>query len=166
MKMIIALALAVFTIEASAANVTAQVKELAQYSYGVKSWKVRGKTADEMLTDFSLRVSRMDKDEFKLVNFPREIPSAEDGGVQAGLCKFPQAVDLIVAEARTKDNEDAGREEIEKIWAAARKLKDAGLKFGYTTSGSSNCGVMWTDPLIIDVKNNLIWQIFLVGGPC
>lgn len=167
MKLALAVCFALASTSAFAANTNALVKDLARYAYSSKSWKVKGKNAHEMLTDFALRISGMDKDEFKLVNFPREIPNAEESGVsETGLCKFPQAIDLIISEAESKNNGDLDRATVEKIWAAARKLKDAGLKFGYTTSGSSVCGVTWTDPLIIDEENNTIWEIFLVGGGC
>lgn len=167
MKFAFAICLALASVSAAAANTNALVKDLAQYAHSSKSWKVKGKNASEMLTDFALRVTGMDKDQFKLVHFPREIPNAEEVGVgETGLCKFPQAIDLILSEAENKNNGNIDRATIEKIWAAARKLKEAGLKFGYTTSGSSVCGVTWTDPLIIDEKTNTIWEIFLVGGPC
>ena len=183
MKQILVLTLAfnLMTVSAIAA-VKEDVIQLASLAMGHRVNVARGKTHQEVLTHFfeaETGEAEMTFKEFGDMDYGDEV----DYGFTSTASAIKMG-DFAIGflEEQIQNYEDMGDEadqrrvkemkaqifDIEKKWAGLiKKLEKQGVKFGYSGFGPGYCGVSFVELLIIDEKEDKVYEVFLSeSGEC
>lgn len=145
------------------------VDQLQPYVYVITSSKVNGDSVQEMLRDYAIRVNRVEEEEFSIKNY--EYPGDDETYGQYGLARVDQVLDDIMGIYEQYNDHSSGEKPAEArkvVKKVLKQLQGAGVLMGYTSDGGAVCGITFTSPLIIDMKNKTIYELILVGsgGEC
>lgn len=163
----------------STSALEAQVEKLGKLGYGYDVFHVGGKTAEEILKNFSIQEygeeSRLVHKEVNEIAWGDEVDMGTTSANSAiGMADFMvseieefiqgyndnTASDVIKAKAQLKA--------IKKDWPSTiRILATVGAQFGYTGNGPGYCGISFATLLVIDTATGTVYQIYLSqGGTC
>lgn len=183
MKKFLAFTLALNLITSAAlAGVKEDVKQLASLSMGHREHVAKGKTAEEVLTHFfeaETGESEMTFKEYADMDYGDEV---EYGFISTASAIKMGDFAIGFLEQEIENYEDLGDEvdqskikemkaqifDIEKKWSGLiKKLERQGVKFGYSGFGPGYCGVSFVELLIIDEKEDKVYEVFLSeSGEC
>ncbi len=117
-------------------------KEIEEMAYG-----------DEVFEGFTSTRSAMKMNEFAISSMVENIEDLEHMGDEAH-------AELQAVKAKVYD--------LKYKWAPViKRLEKQGVKFGYTGNGPGYCGVSFVEMLVIDPKEQKIYQVYLSrSGEC
>lgn len=180
MKRFITLALVANMIIGSAfAGVKEDVAALGKLAFGYNVTKVTGKTAKEILTNFVAEEEELVYKEYQDMDFGDEVDegftSIKSAKLMGGFAA--STLEELLENEDSLDNEaDQGRlrslraksDRLAKNWSPLiQKLADQGVKFGYTGNGPGYCGVSFVELIIVDQKENKVYEVYLSeAGEC
>lgn len=172
------------TITSSFAGVTrtvnADVKALGTLAMGWDEHSVKGKNAEEILKNY---IESSYGEERELV-FKEYNDMAFGDEVDEGFTSTKSAIAMSgFAESTLEEmleglDSDSEAEKIKEIkaniydlnhdWAPIiKRLDRQGVKFGYTGNGPGYCGISFVEMLIIDEKEQKVYEVYLSeGGAC
>ncbi len=169
------------TITSSFAGVTrtvnADVKALGQLAMGWEEHSVKGKNAEEILKNY---VEENYGEERELV-FKEYSDMAYGDEIDEGFTSTKSAIAMSgFAESALEEMLEGLDEssEAEKIkakiydlnhdWAPViKRLERQGVKFGYSGNGPGYCGISFVELLIVDEKEQKVYEVYLSeGGSC
>lgn len=154
------------------AGVKEDVQALGQLAFGSNEYKVKGKTAEEMFKNYL-------QDDEELVN--KEAKDMEwSDEVEEGFTSLKSAIEMGtfaegVYEEQLEGAEGKDLAKLKKEIAALKrgwapminKLGKQGVKFGYTGHGPGYCGVSFVELIIVDQKEQKVYEVYLSqGGEC
>ena len=185
MKKLFSILLASQLIYSSAfASVASDVELLGKLAFGTSVHSINGKTADQIFENW-LEKEYGEDEERKL--FFKEIEEMAFGDeVYEGFTSIRSAqlmkdfaistltdyiddfehmgdeaeADLQAAKAKVYD--------LDKKWAPIiKRLERQGVKFGYTGNGPGYCGISFIEMIVIDPKEQKVYEVYLsAGGEC
>lgn len=166
---------------AATRTVSADVQTLGQMAMGSEEHSVKGKNATEMLKSFVEEMNGEDEDGLVF----KEIEDMAYGDeVDEGFTSTRSAIDMAgFAESSLEElleglDEESEAQRIKDIkaniydlnhkWAPViKRLERQGVKFGYTGWGPGYCGISFVELLIIDEKEQKVYEVYLSeSGPC
>lgn len=183
MKKSLAFILALNLITASVfAGVKEDVKELASIAMGHRVNVAHGKTAQEVLAQFFMNETgeaEMTFKEYADMDYGDEV---EYGFTSTASANKMGDFAIGFLQQEIENYEDLGDEvdqskvkdmkaqivDIEKKWSGLiKKLDRQGVKFGYSGFGPGYCGVSFVELLIVDEKEDKVYEVFLSeSGEC
>lgn len=161
-------------------TVKADVLALGQLAMGWEEHSVKGKNATEMLKSF---VEEHSGDEEELV-FKEIDDMAYGDEIDEGFTSMKSAILMSgFAESSLEEvmeglDEETDAQRIKEIkakiydlnhkWAPLiKRLDRQGVRFGYTGWGPGYCGISFVELLIIDEKEQKVYEVYLSeGGSC
>lgn len=163
---------------AKTSEIEAQVTKLGDLAYGYDVFHVGGKTAEEILQNFSMHeygeVSKLVHKEVQDIAWGDEV----DMGTTSANSANAMSEFMISQSEESLENYDDTDPEAAKIKAQIQKVKKewpgvirvlakAGAQFGYTGNGPGYCGVTFATLLVIDTTTGTVYQIYLSqSGEC
>lgn len=161
-------------------TVRADVLALGQLAMGWEEYSVKGKNADEILKNY---IEESYGEERELV-FKEYSDMAYGDEVDEGFTSVKSAISMagfaesFLEESLEGLDEDSEALKIKEIkaniydlnhkWAPLiKRLDRQGVKFGYTGNGPGYCGISFVEMLIIDEKEQKVYEVYLSeGGAC
>ncbi len=156
------------------------VKALGQLAMGSDENSVKGKNAKEILENYIMDVTGDDEGlvfkEIEDMAYGDEVDEgftstrsaiAMSGFAESSLEELLEGLDEDSDAQRIKDIK-ANIYDLNHKWAPIiKRLERQGVKFGYTGHGPGYCGISFVELLIIDEKEQKVYQVYLSeGGPC
>ncbi|QDK41431.1 hypothetical protein DOM21_08170 [Bacteriovorax stolpii] len=164
----------------TARTVNADVKALGQLAMGWEEHSVKGKNAEEILKNY---VEENYGEERELV-FKEYSDMAYGDEIDEGFTSTKSAILMSAfAESALEEmleglDESSEAEKIKEIkaniydlnhsWAPViKRLERQGVKFGYSGNGPGYCGISFVELLIVDEKEQKVYEVYLSeGGSC
>lgn len=161
-------------------TVNADVKALGQLAMGWEEHSVKGKNAEEILKNY---LEENYGEERELV-FKEYGEMAYGDEVDEGFTSTKSAISMSgFAESALEEmleglDESSEAEKIKEIkaniydlnhdWAPIiKRLDRQGVKFGYSGNGPGYCGISFVELLIVDEKEQKVYEVYLSeGGAC
>lgn len=160
------------------ANVASDVEMLGKLAFGVDEHSLKGKNAETLLTNW-LEKEYGEDEERKLVF--KEIESMAYGDeTNEGFTSTRSAIEMkdFAISKLDEDIEDyehmsdeyqfdlnaakAKIYDLNKNWGKViKRLEKQGVKFGYTGNGPGYCGISFVELLIIDPKDEKVYEVYL-----
>lgn len=169
---VLSLTFALMITTSAFAGVAQDVAALGQLAFGSNVTTVKGQTAEEMFKAYledgeELVFKEMDDmdwgDEVE-EGFTSVASARNMGGFAEGV--YEEKMEYAEGTDRTQIERDLAT--LKRGWAPAiNKLNQQGVKFGYTGHGPGYCGVSFIELIIIDVKAQKVYEVYLSeGGEC
>jgi hypothetical protein len=152
------------TITSSAfAGVKEDVQALGKLAFGHNVETVKGKTAEAIFKNYLGDGEELVNKEYRDMDYGDEI--------YEGFTSAKSAIEMGgFAEALYEERENSTRElnALKRGWSPLiQKLQKQGVKFGYTGRGPGYCGVSFVELIIIDEKEQKVYEVFLSeSGEC
>lgn len=154
------------------AGVKEDVQALGQLAFGSNEYKVKGKTAEAIFKNFLQEDEELVNKEAKDMDWSDEVDEGftslssaiEMGGFAEGV--YEEQMEGAEGAELAKLKKDLTA--LKKGWAPLiNKLDKQGVKFGYTGHGPGYCGVSFVELIIVDEKEQKVYEVYLsAGGEC
>ena len=159
----------------SFAGVKEDVRALSSMVYGHNMIQSKGKNALEVLRNYIIdRDGEVDEDRMRNkevadMDWGDEIEegftSARSADQMGGFAQGYMEEQMEYAEGAELKKLKANFDRIQKNWEPLiKKLERQGVKFGYNGNGPGYCGVSFIQLLIIDPKEQKVYEVHLSGG--
>ncbi|WP_413613152.1 hypothetical protein [Bdellovibrio sp. HCB-110] len=174
--LILAFSLNAFAKKTSA--IETQVEALGKLGYGYDVFHVGGKTAEEILQNFSQHeygeVEELVHKEVEEIAWGDEVDMGTTSARSANAMSGFMIADTEDSLEHFDDTDPevvqmkARIKKVKKEWPVVIRLLDkAGAQFGYTGNGPGYCGISFATLLVIDTATGTVYQIYLsAGGEC
>ncbi|MBY0412731.1 MAG: hypothetical protein K2Q18_01130 [Bdellovibrionales bacterium] len=161
-------------------NIEKSVKFLSDLAMGYDVDIIEGKNAEEIMKNFVEINSVEDSAVFKEYEDMTQGDEIDEGftSVKSAIKMSEFAEAMLEEQIEYADEDEVSQARVMKIkaqiydlnhnWAPIIKsLERQGVKFGYSGSGPGYCGVSFIKMLIIDEKEQKVYQVYLSeGGSC